>query len=185
MNTTPATCKGSFKTELSKHHIKNMTWCGAQPRCSTAIPCFVVAATVMKKPTIMNKLSEIMGLFHKEMIVSFLKRRLLKCTVLCYPVFVKSSFHKRDESLPLHNASRFRAHFRIRRILIFFSVALDHSIGVFISRRVLGELKEVQRYGSVLKPRDADPEILQHCTFSQDIQNAMNYVSNLEMLLKI
>lgn len=54
-----------------------------------------------------------------------------------------------------------------------------------MSRTVLRELKEFQRYGSVLKTRDADPEILQHCTFSQDIQNAMNYVSNLEVLLKI
>lgn len=50
---------------------------------------------------------------------------------------------------------------------------------------ILRELKNFQRYGSIPKPRDADPEIFQHYTFSQDIQNAMNYVCNLEMLFKI
>lgn len=89
-----------------------------------AILCFVVAAAVMKKPTTTNKLSETMALFHKEMIASFLKRRLLKCTLLYCLVFVNSPFHIRDESLPLHNAGRFRVHFGIRRILGFFFCGL-------------------------------------------------------------
>lgn len=92
MSTTPSTCKGSFRTKLSKCHLKYTAWCRAQPRCSPviapAIPCFVVAAAVMKRPKTTDKLSEIMGLFHMEMIASFLKRKLLKYTLLCCLVFL-------------------------------------------------------------------------------------------------
>lgn len=43
MNTAPSTCKGSFRAKLSNHHLKNMAWCSAQPRCSPRyLPSYVL-----------------------------------------------------------------------------------------------------------------------------------------------
>lgn len=101
MNTTPATCKGSvgatcgFRTKLSKRHLKNSAQSGAEPRCSPvlvpAIPCFVVAAAVMKKPTTTNKLSEIMWSLLQGDDCCFLKERITEVHTALLPCISKAN----------------------------------------------------------------------------------------------
>lgn len=125
-NPTPATCEGSvgatcgFRTRLSKFCLKNGARRDAEPKMPALPPLRCDCCHDEKNQQQQINPPKECGPFCKEMIATFWRRKLLTCMLLCCLVFLNSPFHTRNESLSLHNAGRFRAHFGISRILIFF-----------------------------------------------------------------